>query len=93
MKELKLIRWVNDGYPPINLNDQVSHVTELVAEIKRLREVNDEYNGLSPDTVKEMYEALKEIDSRTDVYSPIDMTWLSNFINPIITKAEQELKK
>lgn len=65
----------------------------LQADNLRLKEELAAYNGLSPDTVREMYEALKEIDSRTDVYSPIDMTWLSNFINPIITKAEQELNK
>jgi len=37
MKELKLIRWYDDGFPPIDLNENVMAVTELVREVKRLR--------------------------------------------------------
>lgn len=34
--KLKLVRWVEDGFPPINLNENVPEVAKLVYEIKRL---------------------------------------------------------
>ncbi len=39
MKDLKLIEWANDGYPPIDLNKQSGAVFHLIDEIKRLREL------------------------------------------------------
>jgi len=35
--ELKLIRWADHHYPPINLNENANEVARLVQEIKRLR--------------------------------------------------------
>lgn len=37
MQELKLIRWAKDGFPPIDLNANISSVTELIREVERLR--------------------------------------------------------
>jgi len=34
MSGLKLVRWANDNFPPIDLNENVSHVKELVNEYK-----------------------------------------------------------
>ena len=38
-KDLKLIEWVEDGCPPIDLNKKPELVVELVTEIRRLRDI------------------------------------------------------
>lgn len=39
-EKLKLVQWVNDGYPPIDLNQQITHVNRLVNAYEKLREDN-----------------------------------------------------
>jgi len=34
-KQNPIIRWVNDGFPPIDLNQQVTHVKELVNDYQQ----------------------------------------------------------
>ncbi len=46
LKELKLILWVTDGYPPIDLNENFKEVINLISEIKKLRLKLEEYKGL-----------------------------------------------
>jgi hypothetical protein len=36
-EKLRLIRWANDGYPPINLSEEFSAVIDLIKEVRRLR--------------------------------------------------------
>lgn len=36
-EKLRLMRWANDGYPPIDLNNEFEAVLELLDEIKKLR--------------------------------------------------------
>lgn len=47
---LKLVQWRKDGCPPINLNNEVTAVLNLVAELLRLRErlakLEKEYNKM-----------------------------------------------
>jgi len=35
---LKLIKWADEGYMPVDLNENVEHVLALIKEIQRLRE-------------------------------------------------------
>lgn len=37
--KLKLVKWYDAGFPPIDLNANVSAVTELIREVKRLEEI------------------------------------------------------
>ena len=37
----KLIRWMENGFPPINLNEQVSEIKSLISEIITLRYRNE----------------------------------------------------
>ena len=37
--ELKLVKWVEDGCPPIDLNEKIHEVIDLVTEIKIFREI------------------------------------------------------
>lgn len=41
-EKLRLIRWVDDNCPPINLSYEVSHVLHLVKEVKKLRREKEE---------------------------------------------------
>ena len=38
-EELRLIRWANDGYPPIDLHNEFNAVLDLIQEVKRLRKL------------------------------------------------------
>lgn len=57
------------------------------------------YNGLSPDTVKEMYEALKELWQHVQLNNGVAMNGsyspdsVFGKVNTALTKSEQELKK
>lgn len=37
-EHLKLIKWYNDHYPPIDLNKEQRHVRELILEVLKLRD-------------------------------------------------------
>lgn len=39
-KDLRLIEWANDNYPPIDLNKDAGDVIHLIKEVKRLRAEN-----------------------------------------------------
>ena len=36
-EKLRLMRWANDGYPPIDLQNEFQAVLDLLDEIKKLR--------------------------------------------------------
>ena len=39
MKEqLKVIRWANDNYPPIDFNKNLRGILDLIREVRQLRE-------------------------------------------------------
>jgi hypothetical protein len=37
---LRLIRWADDGFPPIDLSKEAKSVLELIKEVRELREEN-----------------------------------------------------
>lgn len=37
---LKLVQWSNDGFPPLDLNENTFHVTRLIAHYKKIKEQN-----------------------------------------------------
>lgn len=55
--KLKLVRWVQDGFPPINLNEQVSHLVELVNTFCLIRKENEELKA-KLETYKKDYESM-----------------------------------
>ena len=48
-QENKIVRWVNDRFPPIDLNENIKEIIALVEENKRLA-----------DRIKELEELIKE---------------------------------
>lgn len=90
--------------------EAVTHNSQKIAFINYLRTFNlseDEinqiadraYNSISPDTVREMYEALKGLLSFSEEYGVSERAGFEDWkdvlesSNNAITKAEQELKK
>ena len=41
-KDLRLMRWDADGFPPINLSESMKDVLELINEVKKLRKERTE---------------------------------------------------
>jgi hypothetical protein len=54
-KELRLIRWANDGFPPIDLNNETNAVLHLIKDYKKIKAENDK-----------LREALKECSPLID---------------------------
>jgi len=42
MDDLRLMRWEKDGFPPIDLNESMKDVRDLINEVKQLRSINKE---------------------------------------------------
>ncbi len=45
IEPLKLIRWANHHYPPIDLSNELSSILELIEEVKRLRKIINDLNN------------------------------------------------
>jgi hypothetical protein len=50
MNTPRLIKWANDGYPPINLNNELKAVTELIRAYKELESKYNELCGVQEKT-------------------------------------------
>lgn len=59
MKELLLIKWSNDHYPPIDLNKKVSAVVDLITEVKELRKINEKLLNAS-ESAKSLVDCCQE---------------------------------
>ena len=38
--KLRLMRWSDDGYPPIDLRNETGNVVDLIQEVRQLRAIN-----------------------------------------------------
>ena len=62
--KLKLVRWAQDNYPPIDLNNESEHVRELIQEYGIAERIIEKGNEMREAQVK-FYQAKRKGDSDT----------------------------
>ena len=82
-KDLLLMRWEKDGFPPIDLNASVNYVRYLINEIKKLRKQNIEQ-------LEALEKALPYVDGAYECAFPdqSENDWVKELIESAINKAK-----
>lgn len=60
-KPLRLIKWANDKYPPINMDKEWGSVIELINGYEKLLKENEQLNRVLNDNVEERERLRKEL--------------------------------
>lgn len=79
-KQNPIIRWVNDGFPPIDLNQQVTHVKELVNDYQQ--------QAKDIELLREALQVYVEIVTNSHGLMPVILTPATKAINQALKQTE-----